>query len=43
MLKNKYLTFILIVPFLLLSCTDADIVSNFNNKGIENNKNSFNT
>lgn len=38
MLKNKYLTFILIVPFLLLSCTDADIVSNFNNKGIENYK-----
>lgn len=38
MLKNKYLTFILIVPFLLLSCTDAGIVSDINNARIENNK-----
>lgn len=38
MQKNKYLTFILIAPFILLSCTDADIDNGINNKRIENNK-----
>lgn len=38
MQKNKYLIFILIAPYLLLSCTDADIDSGINNKRIEDNK-----
>lgn len=38
MLKNKYLIFILIIPFFLSSCTDTNIVSNFNDGGIESNK-----
>lgn len=38
MLKNKCLIFILTVPFLLSSCTDTDIVSNFIDGGTEYNK-----
>lgn len=38
MSKIKHYIYIIIVPFLLLSCTDIDVISNKNEKGIENNK-----
>lgn len=38
MIKNKYIIYILIAPFLLLSCTDSNIVGEFNDGETDNNK-----
>lgn len=38
MIKNKYLIYILIAPFLFLSCTDSNIVGEFNDGKTDNNK-----
>lgn len=36
--KNKYFLCTLIASFLLLSCTDTDVIGNFNDKNTENDK-----
>lgn len=38
MVKNKYLIYMLIAPFLFLSCTDSNIVGEFNDGKTDNNK-----
>lgn len=38
MLKNKYFLYILITSFLILSCTDTDIVSSTNDRATKNDK-----
>ena len=36
--KNKYFLYTLIASFLLLSCTDTNVISNFNEKNTESDK-----
>lgn len=38
MSKNKYIKYIIIVPIIILSCTDEDIISNINERVIERNE-----